>query len=851
MEHHIHKGASMVARTNLINVSIEVNSADSLDISTITDPVLEINNNGGRPKGSTCAAKEQYNYVIQKAMTDAAVLYEKEKLMAETKGAYVRKGTLKEIVKKIEQERGIANDTINLESIRTRVTRSNVTGKGIGSVSPLHAIEPIIVQYCIRLARIGSALNKDQVIMLAEDLIHNTPSAINLLEFKRKRGIQNLYHLGDTQKVIVGNGWYKRFMERNKKVIIRRRLKVRDRQRLTYCTYPNFLCMYETIYEDMVACGAAKLLDNEVLVNIKGEIVDEKSKSDGLPTKYLLQRPELVLFVDETGSNTNQKSDPLSGNEKRIVGSNGDGFGLAGSISDNHFTVMCFQSGTGEPVMCAIIFKSDKVREIPIHWEMGIDLRKLRNEEFLPEEENQISQLYIQHELNEDGALGGGPVCYFRGKKIKCYCCCSPSASINTSILTDMLRYMDANEVYNRSMGETPILILDGHHSRMDVEFLEYINQPEHKWFVCLGVPYGTHKWQVADSSQVNGMFKIQLTKTKCEYLRYKSNNQSLLVTDIVPIVKTAFSKSFANVQNTKKAIAERGWGPALNYRLLLDKSLSLRPIDAPISRATDFRSNQSISVSSSENNTIRLEVSVTENFAAEVTDALLSHQSQEEGRAKAVEEKIRTINNRAKHIELIRNLPKISSGQLMTNRWLRMDENVLENRRRKRDMENEAKTMREGKKQKLQQQQQQRYHAAINKCLNTKKTLTTTDITSLLKQATQKGDSPVRKGKSAIVQQLQRRFHRLEHYLPAASITEIQSHLMSTIAPKSKNQKEQNVFVNGYEDIAVANEEVVPVMPSNSTSITTTPVLEIYDSTEDVVDIMLDFSSDARIFSN
>jgi hypothetical protein len=31
-----------------------------------------------------------------------------------------------------------------------------------------------------------------------------------------------------------------------------------------------------------------------------------------------------------------------------------------------------------------------------------------------------------------------------------------------------------------------------------------------------------------------------------------------------------------------KKAITERGWGPALNYRLLLDDRLTLRPKQPP-----------------------------------------------------------------------------------------------------------------------------------------------------------------------------------------------------------------------------------------------------------------------------
>lgn len=108
-------------------------------------------------------------------------------------------------------------------------------------------------------------------------------------------------------------------MERNEHVIIWRRLKVRDRQRLTYYTYTNYEKIYQTVYECIVAWGAARLLGKEVLVNIKGEIVQEKHESDGVPTRFIFKRPEFDLFVDETDRSTNQKSNPSRGNEKRIL----------------------------------------------------------------------------------------------------------------------------------------------------------------------------------------------------------------------------------------------------------------------------------------------------------------------------------------------------------------------------------------------------------------------------------------------------------------------------------------------------------------------------------------------------
>jgi hypothetical protein len=91
---------------------------------------------------------------------------------------------------------------------------------------------------------------------------------------------------------------------------------------------------------------------------------------------------------------------------------------------------------------------------------------------------------------------------------------------------------------------------------------------------VNIGVPYGTHIWQVADLSQVNGLFKTKIGETKCEYNELKGT-QSLSMSDIVPIVNTAFDQSFCDAVNTRHAISERGWGPALNYCLLNDKRMS------------------------------------------------------------------------------------------------------------------------------------------------------------------------------------------------------------------------------------------------------------------------------------
>jgi hypothetical protein len=77
--------------------------------------------------------------------------------------------------------------------------------------------------------------------------------------------------------------------------------------------------------------------------------------------------------------------------------------------------------------------------------------------------------------------------------------------------------------------------------------------------------------WQVGDSTEHNGTFKIESKKVKADTVRNKIGAglpETLEKTDIVRIVNGAWHKSFARVDTNKRAIAARGWGP-LNYILL------------------------------------------------------------------------------------------------------------------------------------------------------------------------------------------------------------------------------------------------------------------------------------------
>jgi len=119
------------------------------------------------------------------------------------------------------------------------------------------------------------------------------------------------------------------------------------------------------------------------------------------------------------------------GGELYIIPKNvGDAAAPAGATTDIHFTLLAFISGTKEPVLCAMILKSDlHVSQIPVDWKTGIDVTQDAN--------------------NINLVASGGPTCRYQGKEIPCFYGASPKASITSQLLADMLQHIDQIGVYD------------------------------------------------------------------------------------------------------------------------------------------------------------------------------------------------------------------------------------------------------------------------------------------------------------------------------------------------------------------------------------------------------------------
>ena len=86
---------------------------------------------------------------------------------------------------------------------------------------------------------------------------------------------------------------------------------------------------------------------------------------------------------------------------------------------------------------------------------------------------------------------------------------------ISSDILTAAFKRLDDLGVYQRKNDLKPFALFDAHDSRLQVPLLRYINCLLHLWIFCIGLPNGTHKWQVGDSKEQNGSYKVEWYREK------------------------------------------------------------------------------------------------------------------------------------------------------------------------------------------------------------------------------------------------------------------------------------------------------------------------------------------------
>jgi hypothetical protein len=186
----------------------------------------------------------------------------------------------------IEQKYDLEPGTIRPSTIRNRVLRDNHTGKANRRLSPLANVEPLLVEYYIRLSKIDAPLTRNDVQSLAFSVMEGTDYYDDVIDFKAKH-----HFLKDSDSCsldeadILGVRWYRGFMQRNCDKLKRGREEFEISNNIPFALR-IFFKIYDCIYDTMVEAGVAQKLMTPVTYDMYGNETTDTDKILGRPTRY-------------------------------------------------------------------------------------------------------------------------------------------------------------------------------------------------------------------------------------------------------------------------------------------------------------------------------------------------------------------------------------------------------------------------------------------------------------------------------------------------------------------------------------------------------------------------------------
>ena len=342
-----------------------------------------------------------------------------------------------------------------------------------------------------------------------------------------------------------------------------------------FCGVSFFILSSSSIQNILDVCihlFAAHYLPQPTWMDQEGNCVDV-TKSFGCKVQAKLDLPQLCIVMDKVAGDLNMLNDGHQGRTK-YISCKGETAKINVTKKSKKFTMLGLTNLLGQPIMWRVIFEG---KERNVMMESGIDPFHPKYNEYIRTTYSTSSYEDFVGNYGQGNLFPGGPVCEFEGHSIPTMIRYSEKGSITSKILTGILKTIDNMGIFQvyQENGAVPFLLVDSHQSRFSPKFLEYITNNKHLWKVTIGMPYGTSLWQVGDSYQQNGRFKIALVECKKKIMENRllifCSELELLPTNIMPMISIAWKASFADVIGNKEAIAERGLNPLNRNMLLLD----------------------------------------------------------------------------------------------------------------------------------------------------------------------------------------------------------------------------------------------------------------------------------------
>jgi hypothetical protein len=269
---------------------------------------------------------------------------------------------------------------------------------------------------------------------------------------------------------------------------------------------------------------------------------------------------------------------------------------------------------------------------------------------------------------------------------------------------------------------------------------------------------YATHYWQVADSSELNGTYKMALTRAKeVHFLAKPPGHRGWSSTDIIPLVNFAYPLSFGIVERGKKAIRNRGWGP-LNYTLLRNADI-LSTKGRPAEQETSEPTGGGGDSSTVDVRTHATALNTQKGYAAELLEGIVREAMKDDGRRDKIRQKMQAEVAVADTAMQLKKMTKVSSGGLASCGMYHIDSEIhTEVRERKEQrMAGDAATLQKRTVREERIVASQR--VSLEKRQKTARcSMPQGDMQRIASSLKRQGDSPNKKTKAATEAQLQRR---------------------------------------------------------------------------------------------
>jgi hypothetical protein len=355
------------------------------------------------------AVKKVTNWITQE--------YIQKRNEVEAAGGRVSDGFLGELIKQ-----AIANDemldesfSVSKQTINARKKKKRPTVWHPGTRSPVEAAEPILVSMITKAHKLNAPWTVGQCKAAMNELIKGTKIEADIIAQRIK---DRCY---DPSKPLLGKGWWRGFKRRNEAVVKSCVGKKYARNRSEHCTYDAIFQMYVRSFNAFVEPGNARRLPEPQHVDRDDNVVEDAVNGYGHQANIVIDNPDNIYVMDETGCNTGGRNDKNNASEKLVCPTGVTPKQEVG-IKDEHFTVLPVTNLAGVLVLIVIIFEGERLLE---SWCFSLDV-------FAEEEGFGPGKRYP-----------GCQSCTVGDKKVPCYFACSPNASMTSGILKDVFEFLD------------------------------------------------------------------------------------------------------------------------------------------------------------------------------------------------------------------------------------------------------------------------------------------------------------------------------------------------------------------------------------------------------------------------